>query len=90
MPVLKIPTPIRSYVNGLNEVHVNGSTAAEALEDLLVRFPALRPHLTKADGELRAFANLFVRGENIRDLEGMRTPVGEEEEIRLVFSIAGG
>ncbi len=87
---MKIPTPMRSYVDGACEVRLDGKNAAEALGSLLAQYPVLRPHLTKDNGSLRAFVNLFVRGENIRDLKGMRTPVGEDEEIRLVLSIAGG
>ncbi len=90
MPVLKIPTPVRSYTNGLSQVRVDGVNAAEALESLLTQFPSLRPHLIRENGKLRAFVNVFVRGENIRDLQWMKTPVGEAEEIRLVLSIAGG
>ncbi len=90
MAYLKIPVPMRSYVDGQSQVRLDGSNAGEALQDLLNRYPSLRPHLTREDGQLRAFANLFIRGENIRDLSGMDTPVGEAEEIRLVLSIAGG
>ena len=90
MAFIQIPVPMRSYVDGQRLVRLGGSNAGEALKDLLDRYPALRPHLTREDGQLRAFANLFLRGENIRDLNGMDTPVGEDEEIRLVLSIAGG
>ncbi len=90
MPCVKIPTPMRSYTNNLSEVRLKGANAGEALESLLSQFPALRPHLTRENGKLRAFVNVFVRGENIRDLKMMKTPVGEDEEIRLVLSIAGG
>ncbi len=90
MAYLKVPVPMRSYVDGQSQVRLDGSNAGEALQDLLSRYPALRPHLTREDGQLRAFANLFVRGENIRDMSGMETLVGDDEEIRLVLSIAGG
>ena len=90
MPTLKIPTPMRSYVNGVSQMRVNGKTVGEAMESLLTQFPALRPHLTKSNGKLRAFVNLFVGENNIRDLKGLKTPIREDEEIRLVLSIAGG
>ncbi len=90
MPVLKIPTPMRSYVNGASQVRVDGKTAGEAMESLLSQFPALRPHLTKGNGKLRAFVNLFLGENNIRDLKGLKTVISEDEEIRLVLSIAGG
>jgi adenylyltransferase/sulfurtransferase len=90
VPVIIIPTPIRSYVNGNSRVRVKGKDAGEALKDLVTQFPALKPHLTRADGKPRAFVNVFIGENNIRDLKGWKTPIGETEELRLVFSIAGG
>ena len=90
MPVLKMPNPLRPYVNGQPEVPVSGANVAEAVESLLAQFPALRPHLTKSDGQLRAFVNLFLDGTNVRDLQGLDTPLGEKDILLLVPSIAGG
>ncbi len=90
MPVLKIPTPMRSYVNGQSEVCVNGRNVAEAMESLLTQFPALRPHLTNSRGELRPFVNLFLGENNIRELQGLDTPLGEEDQLTLIPAIAGG
>lgn len=90
MPTLKIPTPLRSYVAGQAEVSVRGATVGEAMEDLARQFPAFHPHLYKADGSLRSFVNLFVAGQNVRDLQGLATPVEADTVINFVPSIAGG
>ncbi len=90
MPIIQIPTPMRPYVKGQSRVAVDGSNVAEAMESLLTQFPALRPHLTKSNGEFRPFLNLFLGENNIRDLEGLQTRLGETDELRLVPSIAGG
>ena len=90
MPYLKIPTPMRSYVNGQSEVPVNGRNVAEAMEDLMTQFPALRPHLINSNGEFRSFVNLFLGENNIRDLQGLETPLGEADHLLLIPSIAGG
>jgi sulfur-carrier protein len=90
MPILRIPTPIRSYVNGQAEVPVSGATVAEAMESLFTQFPAMRPHMTDAQGKLRPFVNLFLNGKNIRDLHGMSTPLGPDDKLLLVPSVAGG
>ncbi len=90
MPVLKIPTPLRSYANGQSEVNVSGSTVAAAVSDLTTQFPALKPHLFKEDGELRAFVNVFKGEDNINDLQGLQTPVAENERLMIIPSIAGG
>jgi molybdopterin converting factor small subunit len=91
MPVLRIPTPMRTYVNGLAEVQVSGMTAGAAFEDLLAQYPALRPHLTNTRGELRSFVNLFLGKDNIKDLPlGWNTPLAETDKLLLIPSAAGG
>jgi len=90
MPTIRIPNPLRSYVRGQTEVPVQGATAGMALEDMLMQYPAFRPQLCKADGSLRAFVNLFLNGQNIRDLRGLDTPLGPSDILNLVPSIAGG
>jgi molybdopterin converting factor small subunit len=90
MPVLRIPTPLRTYTSGQSEVNVNGANIAEALADLTAQYPAIKPHLFNESGSLRPFVNLFVGERNIRDLQGMNTPVNEGDRVMLIPSIAGG
>jgi adenylyltransferase/sulfurtransferase len=90
MPILKIPAPLRPYVNGQSEVTVRGATAGEAMSDLAAQFPAFRPHLFDGEGCLRPFINLFFGVQNIKDLRGLETPLSETDALTLVPSIAGG
>jgi molybdopterin converting factor small subunit len=90
MSVIRIPTPLRSYVNGQNEVNVQGKTVADVVENLLTQYPAMRPHLTNGDGQLRPFVNLFLGESNVRDLQGLETPIAEGDKLLLIPSIAGG
>ena len=90
MPVLKIPIPFRSYVNGQTEVTVTGATASEAMQSLVTQFPALQPHLYNSAGRLRPFVNLFLGKDNLKDLQGLDTPLGEDDKLVIIPSIAGG
>jgi molybdopterin converting factor small subunit len=90
MAILKIPTPLRSYTNGQTEISVRGSTVGEVMLDLVTQFPALRPHLYNGKDELRPFVNLFLNSENVKDLQGMDTPLAEDDRLLLIPSIAGG
>jgi molybdopterin converting factor small subunit len=90
MATLRIPTPLRAYTGGQSEVSVNSGTAGEALSELVQQFPALQPHLFKEDGELRMFVNLFKGEENIKDLQGLQTPLGASDRLMIIPSIAGG
>lgn len=90
MAVLKIPTPLRSYTNGQAEISVVGGNVAEAMQSLVEQYPTLRPHLYNGDGRLRPFVNLFLGENNIKDLQGMETPLDENARVLLIPSIAGG
>jgi molybdopterin converting factor small subunit len=90
MPILKIPTPLRSYTDGQVEVRVTGGSVGEAMQALVQLYPALQPHLYDGDGKLRPFVNLFVAGQNVKDLDGLATTLGDEARVLLVPSIAGG
>lgn len=90
MPKVKIPTPLRQYAGGNAEVEVAGSSAGEALGNLVEKHPELRQHLYTGDGKLRSFVNIYKGDEDIRYLEGQDTPVAEEDELSIIPSIAGG
>lgn len=90
MPTLRIPTPLRPHAGGQSEVSVQGSTVIEAMNDLTTQYPALRQHLFNGDGELRPFVNLFLNQEDIRHLQGLETPLQEDDSLMLIPSIAGG
>ena len=90
MAILRIPTPLRAYTGSQSEVTVEGATAGAALTELVTQFPALKPHLFKEDGELRMFVNLFKGEENIKDLQGLQTPIGAGDRLMIIPSIAGG
>jgi molybdopterin converting factor small subunit len=90
MPKVKIPTPLRQYTGGNNEVEVGGATAGEALGNLTSEHPDLKQHLYTGDGQLRSFVNVYKGDEDIRYLDGQDTEVSEVDELSIIPSIAGG
>jgi molybdopterin synthase sulfur carrier subunit len=90
MPILRIPTPLRSYTGNQAEVLVDGTTVAQAMESLMEIHPALRPHLFNTEGQIRPFVNLFVSQENIKNLQNLDTPLHEGDKLMIFPSIAGG
>ena len=81
---------MKFYVENQSEFPVNGSTVAELLENVLVRYPALKPHLFDSKGDLRRHFNIFVNGVHVRELSGMETKLKEEDKVILMASAAGG
>jgi molybdopterin converting factor small subunit len=90
MTILRIPTPLRTYTQNQSEVNVSAATVAEAMDQLVAQFPALKPHLYSDQGELRSFVNLFVNDENVRDLNGVQTSLEDGDRLMIIPSIAGG
>lgn len=90
MPTVKIPAPMKFYVDNQTEFTVKGATVAELLDEVVNRYPAFKPHLFDAQGALRRYFNVFVNGVHIRDLNGMETPLQEGDRVILMASAAGG
>lgn len=90
MSQIRIPTALRAYTEGQEQVEVEAATVHEALQDLSRRFPALSPHLFNEAGELRPYVNLFLNDQDVRTLEGHRTPLTAEDQLMILPSIAGG
>lgn len=86
---IRIPTPLRPFVDGRSSVEVEASTAREALARLTEDNERLRAQLYGADGQLRSFVNVYVGDSNLRDLAG-DPELSEGVELSIVPSIAGG
>jgi len=85
-----IPTALRTFAGGSDNISVEGGTVAETLDALTNHHPALRKHLFNEEGELRHFVNIYVNDEDIRYAEKLATPLKEGDVISIVPSIAGG
>ena len=85
-----IPTPMRRFTGGAARITVTGSTLAEAMTDLGRQYPDLGGRIVEDDGRIRRFVNVFVNGNNARDLAGEQTPVKAGDELTVIPAMAGG
>ncbi len=90
MPIVRFPALMNFYVDNQSEFSANGSTVAELLEDILARYPALKPHLFDTKSEFHRHFNIFVNGVHLRELNGMETILKEDDKVILMASAAGG
>jgi len=86
---VRIPTPLRTLTGGSDEVRAAGATVGELIEDLERRYPGLRDRLLDDKG-VRRFVNIYVGDEDIRFLDGLKTPLKGGEQVAIVPAIAGG
>jgi molybdopterin synthase sulfur carrier subunit len=85
-----IPTPLRKFTDGSAKVAADGGTVAAVLDSIGAQFPGLKDRICEDDGEIRRFVNVFVNGENVRDLDGAATTVQSGDEIGIIPAMAGG
>ena len=76
MSTVRIPAVLRPSVGGVRE--------------LVAKHPGLGGQLLAPDGSLNRYVNVYLNGQDVRYLDGLETPVGERDEVRLLPAMAGG
>ena len=89
MTELRIPPVLRTEAGGNRSLEVEAGTVREALDELVARYPALKPRILEGDG-VPSFLNVFVDGEDVRLADGLSTEVGASSTILLLPAVAGG
>ncbi len=87
---VKLPTQLRDAAGGATTVNVDGDTVGEALNALYDEHGELRSRLADDDGGLRRFVNVYLKGEDIRFLDGLDTTVSDGDEVTILPAVAGG
>ena len=87
---VKLPTQLRDATDGAASVSGSGGTVGEVLEGLYTEHAGLRERLADPDGGLRRFVNVYLKGEDIRFLDGLDTSVAEGDELTILPAVAGG
>ena len=85
-----IPTPLRKFTKDTELVEVQGATIGDVFTQLEAAYPGIQARLCETNGELRRFINVYVDGEDIRFLDGLKTGLTDKAEISIVPAIAGG
>jgi molybdopterin converting factor small subunit len=89
MTRVRIPPTLRAEVGGARDLDASGSTVGEVIDDLVERYPSLRAQLFQ-NGDLGAFVNVYLGGEDVRMLDGLDTEVGPGSTVILLPAMAGG
>ena len=90
MSTVFIPAVLRPAVGGAKSLELGGATVGDLVAALLERHPGLGGQLLTPEGELNRFVNVYVNGQDVRYLDGLKTPVEERDEVRLLPAMAGG
>jgi molybdopterin synthase sulfur carrier subunit len=87
---VQIPAPLRSLTGGADQVEVEAADVAGLVDALEKRHQGLRDRLYDGAGELRNYVRVFLNDEDIRFLDGKKTPLKAGDTVTIVPAIAGG
>jgi len=81
---------MKYYVNNQAELTISATTVQDMIDQVVQQYPSVKFHLVDSGGQLRRHFNIFINNIHIRDLNGMETPLKEDDKVILMASAAGG
>jgi sulfur-carrier protein len=87
---VRVPTPLRKFTQGVDEVNAQGANVKLVVEDLEKKYPGIKERICDESGKIRRFVNVYVNGDDIRFLQNLETSIKEGDNISIVPAIAGG
>ncbi|HXF60880.1 MAG TPA: ubiquitin-like small modifier protein 1 [Caldilineaceae bacterium] len=90
MATVLVPTPLRRLTGGQSKLTVSGSDVGAVLRALDAQYPGVAEKVFDSDGNVKRFINVFLNDNEIRTLQGLNTPVAEDDKLSIVPAMAGG
>jgi molybdopterin converting factor small subunit len=87
MPSVNVASPLRSYTSGAATVPADGTTVAEVLMNLELRYPGIRFRMIDEQNRIRQHIRLFVNANSVSDLSA---PVANKDVVHLICALSGG
>ena len=82
-----IPSPLRSYTAGREEVQARGATLAALLADLDASFPGIRFRIIDEQGRIRVHIRIFVNADLARELG---RGLSDQDDVQILCALSGG
>lgn len=85
-----VPTALQKFTNDRATLECSANNVAELIDSLEQNCPGIKARLCDESGEPRRFLNFYVNSEDIRFLDGTKTPLQDGDEVSIVPAVAGG
>ena len=85
-----IPGPLRNCCAGAAELGLSAENVRSVLEELERRHPELHRSICDETGKVRRHINVFVNTDNMRDCNGVDTPLAPGDEVTILPAVSGG
>jgi molybdopterin synthase sulfur carrier subunit len=90
MATVLVPTPLRRLTGGQAKLTVAGDNVGSLLRAVDAEYPGIAEKVFDGEGNVKRFINIFLNDDEIRTLQGLDTPVGENDRVSIVPAMAGG
>jgi MoaD family protein len=87
---INVPGALRDRCDGASELRLSASTVRAALEQLEQQYPSVYEGVCDETGRVRRHVNLFVNSANIRDLDGLDSPLAPGDSLTILPAVSGG
>jgi molybdopterin converting factor small subunit len=82
-----IPTALKSYTGGLDEVEAEGATLDRLLRELDRRYPGFRFRIIDEQDGIRTHIKIFINSEQAKDVN---VALRREDEVSILLALSGG
>ena len=86
----QIPRVLQQYCNHVPELHLEGSTVKDLLDDVERRYPVLYRCICDETGAVRPHIHLFVNNEILGDRHGRDTELTTDDVVSVFQAVSGG
>jgi MoaD family protein len=90
---VRIPAQIRRLYGAQSQERLDAAavtTVADLIAALDARYPGMGERLAEPDGRLRRWVNVFINGQDVRELGNTSARLEAGAEVIIVPSVAGG
>ena len=87
---MKLHGAFSEFAGGARSATVDATDIASALAGLVARYPSLAERLRDEHGKMREHVSIFANDEDVRSLDGERTPLREGDIVHVVPAVSGG
>ena len=87
---VRLAKGLRVHVDVPERVNVNGSTAREAVDDLILAYPALGQYVLDDARRVRQHVNIYINNELIYDRQDLSDQVTDGDQLHILPAVSGG
>jgi molybdopterin converting factor small subunit len=87
---VRVPAALRAWCGGGSELLLSAGSVRVALERIEQSHPVLYRSICDETGTVRRHVNLFVNASDVRDREGLETPLAPGDVLTILPAVSGG